>query len=118
MKSLFAIVALMALFDPAEPTANQKFLVSGNWSELKRGWNTLVLRVTDADQQPVPGAAVSVAYEMVGMPMNPPQNPVIDKGDGIYEKRIFLGMRGEWRFDTTIQLDESSDTHARVEDVQ
>lgn len=104
-------------FDPPEPTANGHYQVAGNWSELKRGWNVLVLKLTDMDQQPVNGATVTVVYDMVGMPMNPPDRPIVEKGDGVYEKQVFLGMRGTWKFDTTVNANTVEDTHSRTQEV-
>ncbi len=96
-------------FDPPEATVNNYYQIEGNWSELKKGWSTLVLKISDQDQKPVVGATVTVAYDMVGMPMNPPNKPVVDKGDGTYEKPVFVGMRGNWRFDVTVEDNARAD---------
>lgn len=100
--------------DPAEQSANGTFLVEGNWSKFARGWNVLVLHITDENQKPIAGANVAMVYEMVGMAMNPPQNPVEDKGDGYYEEKVFLGMKGDWKFDATIKVGDSQDTYSKV----
>ena len=117
--SLFAGGAALAeaRLDPPEPTVNGHYQVAGNWSELKRGWNTLVLKVTDSGQTAMTGATVKVAYDMVGMPMNPPDRPVVEKGDGIYEKRVFLGMPGSWKFDTEVTSGDVADSHGKIQEV-
>lgn len=127
--SRFAILGVLALglsaitaqaetkFDPAEPTVNGHYQVAGNWSELKHGWNTLILKVTDMNEQAVAGAKVTVVYEMVGMPMNPPDKPVEDKGDGTYEKRVFFGMKGTWKFDITVNSNSLEDTLSRQQEI-
>ena len=95
MKKILLTLALIALgatpkmtwaLDKAEATVGGKYQVSANWSELKRGWNVLTIKVEDADRNTVSGATVTVPYDMATMPMNPPQKPVLDKGEGIYEK--------------------------------
>lgn len=103
--------------DASEPTANATYQISGNWSELKRGWNTLVLKVADPTNQAVLGAQVTVTYDMVEMPMSPPEKPVEEKGDGIYEKRIFLGMKGTWLFNTVVNSNGEGDTLTRNQEV-
>lgn len=93
--------------DPAELTVQEIYQVSGNWSSLKRGWNTLILKISDSQNQSISQAKVTVKYDMATMPMNPPDNPVVEKEGGVYEKSIFLGMRGDWKFDISIARDQS-----------
>lgn len=105
-------------FDPPQVTANGQYQLEGNWSELKHGWSNLILKVTGQDQQPVIGAKVDVAYDMVGMPMNPPSKPVVDKGDGTYVKPVFVGMRGTWQFDIAVtEAVKGEDTLSRQQKV-
>ncbi len=105
-------------FDPAEPSAGGNYQVSGNWLELKRGWNVLTLQIVDSNSNPVTGAELKVIYDMVGMPMNPPNKPVEEKGEGRYNKQVFLGMRGQWKFDLTIHKDTVEDTLSHIENVK
>lgn len=104
--------------DGPELTKNGSYQIFGNWLELKRGWNTLKLKITTPKNEPVEKADVTIVYDMVNMPMDPPYKPVVEKGDGIYEKSIFLGMRGQWQFDTTINKDQTEDIHTKIQDVQ
>lgn len=104
--------------DQPEVTKNGSYEISGNWSELKRAWNTLTLKITDRNKQPVTGAKVTVVYDMVDMPMTPPERPVVEKGDGVYEKRVFPGMRGDWQFDTTVEKDNAKDTHIKIQNIK
>lgn len=104
--------------DPAELTKNGNYQIAGNWSELKRGWNTLKLYITDTANQPTTGASVKVVYDMIGMPMNPPDKPVEEKGDGNYEKQVFLGMKGDWQFDVTVNKDSIEDSLMRIENIE
>ncbi|HAZ14658.1 MAG: hypothetical protein A2X86_06220 [Bdellovibrionales bacterium GWA2_49_15] len=105
-------------FDAAEPTVNQQYKISGNWSELKRGWGILTLKVTDASEQAVTGAKVVVPYDMTTMSMHPPENAVEEKGDGLYEKKIFLGMRGTWKFNISIDSNSVVDTLTKLQDIR
>ncbi|MGK5087366.1 FixH family protein, partial [Bdellovibrionota bacterium FG-2] len=111
--STLAIFGTLALVSEtlsfADATANGTYDISGNWSELKRGWNTLTLKVVNTDQQGVTGATVSVAYDMKGMTMSPPDRPVEEK-DGAYEKKVFIGMNGTWKFDATVSAGGVDDT--------
>ena len=124
--SLFGVLTLASTaplradtrLDSPEPTAKKLFQVEGNWSELKRGWNALTLRVTDGDHRPVTGATVAVVYDMDGMPMNPPDRPVEEKGAGMYQKQVFLGMKGKWKFTTTVTAHSASDNHVKMQDVK
>ncbi|MBI2645910.1 MAG: FixH family protein [Deltaproteobacteria bacterium] len=100
--------------DPAEATTEGRFLISSNWSQLKRGWNVLVLQITNTEGQALSQANVKVSYEMEDMEMNPPDNPVEEKENGTYEKKIFLGMKGNWKFDATLEKDDVKDTLAKV----
>ena len=99
-----------ANFDQPVITQNGHYQIEGNWSELKRGWCKLILKISNQEQQPVVGAQVAVAYDMADMPMSPPNKPVLDKGDGTYEKQVFLGMRGTWQFDITVNDNTNTDT--------
>ncbi|MEK6706350.1 MAG: FixH family protein [Bdellovibrionota bacterium] len=103
--------------DAPEVTANSHYQVSGNWSQLKRGWNVLTLKVTDVAGQSIIGATVTVDYDMVEMPMSPPNKPVEDKGGGFYEKRVFLGMKGKWKFDITVNSNAVEDTLIKIQEV-
>ncbi len=102
------------VLDPADLTVQGVYQVSSNWSTLKRGWNVLILRVLDSQNQPVSSAKVIVKYDMATMPMNPPDKPVIEKEDGIYEKSIFLGMKGNWKFDISIAEESQNDTLSKT----
>ena len=106
------------VFDTAEPTVNNQYQISGNWSELKRGLGILTLKITDTSAQSVTGANVVVAYDMATMPMNPPDKPVEEKGDGVYEKRVFLGMRGTWKFNLSIKANSVEDTLTKLQDIR
>lgn len=97
-------------FTSAQITRNGLYQIEGNWSELKHGWSKLVLKISNQNQQLVAGAKVNVAYEMIGMPMNPPNKPVVDMGDGTYEKQVFIGMKGTWQFDITVDSNAEQDT--------
>ena len=103
--------------DAAEPTANGSYQISANWSELKRGWNQLVFQLTDANQQLVSGAIVTIKYNMIGMNMDPPDNPVVETQSGVYEKKIFLGMNGNWKFDSRVIKQSVEDTHSKTQGV-
>ena len=117
--SFFSIstASLATEFSPREPGTNSIYFVGGNWLELQRGWNTLKLKITASDESVVTGADVTVNYDMLGHSMHPPIKPVIEVGDGVYEKQVFLGMRGAWKFDTHIQKDATEDTHSKTQDV-
>ena len=104
--------------DAAEPTVNKQYQISGNWSEIKRGWGVLTLKVTNADEQAVTGAKVVTTYEMATMPMNPPDRPVEEIGEGIYEKKIFVGMRGPWKFNISVTVNSVEDTLTRLQDIR
>lgn len=110
-------VSLLAL-DSAESTNNNSYQVVGNWSELKRGWNTLILVVTEGNNEAVVGATITVSYDMVDMKMDPPDKPVEEKENGRYEKRVFLGMKGKWKFDTTIRKDQLEDALTKVQEIK
>ncbi len=122
---IFTILVMGGIISPtyaAEPTAQGYFLVSGNWAQLKRGGNVLVLKITDSESKALTQANVKVAYDMVEMSMNPPDNPVEEKENGVYEKKIFLGMKGHWKFKTTIAVgplpDPLKDTHEKVQEIK
>jgi len=125
MKNVFGFLVLAALvgfsqisfaFDQPELSTNGTYQIEGNWSELKRGWNILTIRVTDvATQQPVLAEKLKIVYDMVGMPMAPPNNPNIEKGLGEYEQKIFLGMSGKWKFDIQLISETSEDSFSKVE---
>ena len=97
---LFMAVTVQAVtqFDPPELTANGQYQVEGNWSQLKRGWNVLIVKISSPTQQPLAGLKLDIAYDMVGMPMSPPNKTIVDKKDGTYEKQVFFGMQGDWKF--------------------
>lgn len=97
-------------FDPPQVTANGQYQIEANWSELKRGWSVLVLRIINQDHQAISGGKVEVAYNMVSMDMNPPDKPIVDKGDGTFEKQVFLGMKGGWKFDISIDDKSNADS--------
>lgn len=105
-------------FDPAELTTNGNYQIEGNWSQLKRGWNLLVIKVSTPTQQPLVGINLGVIYDMVGMPMSPPDKPVVDKRDGTYEKQVFIGMKGDWKFDLKLTDAAKFDLFTRQQRVQ
>lgn len=107
-----------APLDSPELTQNQAYQVSGNWSQLKRGWNVLQLKILNQENKSLLKAQVTVAYDMATMPMNPPNNPIEEKENGVYEKKIFLGMKGDWKFDVTIEKDSKKDTFAKVVNIK
>jgi hypothetical protein len=122
MKTLIAFLALStAVFtqsvsadtipttDQAERTVAGQYWITGNWSALKRGWNVLSLYVTDQNSVPVNEAQVTVDYDMASHSMNPPKAQVEARGNGIYEARIFLGMRGGYRYDITVKQGDVQD---------
>ena len=102
---------------PGRPTANGHYTIKGNWSDLKHGNNTLILQVSDASGAPVSGATVDIGYDMVEMPMNAPDKPVIEKQNGQYEKSIFTGMKGDWQFDITITKNGIEDTLTKIHNI-
>jgi hypothetical protein len=104
--------------DPGEFTVNGKYKIAVNWSELKRGWNSLILKITDAEENRVSEASVTVTYDMIGMPMNPPDKPVEEKSASVYEKKVFLGMQGKWQFDISVIKNTVEDTLKRIEDIK
>lgn len=99
----------------SQPSTNGVYLVSGNWDALKRSWNNLSLTILDNEQKPVEAAVITLKYDMVGMPMDPPISPIIEKGNGVYETRVFLGMRGSYKFDFTIDKDGEQDTFSTTQ---
>ena len=101
--------------DQPEPTVNGTYQIEANWSELTRGWNVLQLTITDSQQHPVLGSGLEITYDMVGMPMGPPNNPVVEIGNGQYEKKIFLGMSGKWQFDMKMSNNGSEDSFSKVQ---
>ncbi|MBI2521871.1 MAG: hypothetical protein HYV97_15755 [Bdellovibrio sp.] len=105
-------------FDVAEPTVNNQYQISGNWSELKRGWGILTLKITNTEEQSVTGAKVVIPYDMATMSMRPPEYAVEEKGEGIYEKKIFLGMRGAWKFNISIDSNSVVDTLTKLQDIR
>ena len=50
--------------------------------------------------------------------MNPPNNPGVEKGEGLYEKKIFLGMSGEWQFDMKLTAAGAEDTFSKTQMTQ
>jgi len=104
--------------DPAENADHNRYKIAANWSELKTGWNTLTMQITSPDAIPTTEAMVEVVYDMVGMPMKPPQKPVVEKGDGYYEKQVFFGVAGNWKLDMTIMSGEVEDTHSKIEYIE
>lgn len=103
--------------DPPEKTVDGKYVVSANWSELKRGWNTLTVQISQ-DGTALTGAQVKIDYAMVSMPMPAPVRPVVEKDGGVYEKQVFPGMAGRWRFDIQIKKDAGSDHLSRFVDIR
>ena len=111
----FGSIAFATTFDPAERTQKGHYEITGNWSELKRGTNTLVLKITDSNtHEAVAGAAVTVDYDMVEMPTNPPNNAINETAPGTYEKVVFLGMRGQWKFHTLVDKSSLQDEHDQI----
>jgi hypothetical protein len=127
MKKMIAVAFLCGIstlsfadsvkFDPAEASANGMYHIAGTWSQLKTSWDNLDLNVVDDHNQPVAGATVTIKYQMVGMPMGTPDRPVVDKGDGVYEKQVFLGMRGKWQFDVLVNKGSTQDSLTHFQDV-
>ena len=114
----FTIVCLGQLtfaLGPREPSANGLYQIEANWTDLKRGWNILTFVVTDANQQPVSRQNIDMVYDMIGMPMSPPNNPVVEKGNGNYEKKIFLGMSGTWKFDMKLKVNNVEDKFTKTQ---
>ena len=103
--------------DVPEVTQNGNFQITGNWQQLRHGWKALSLKVTDQAKHPVVGAQVKVKYEMLEMPMNPPDKAVVEKGDGIYEKSIFIGMGGRWQFDIQVSAGTTTDSLTKIADI-
>jgi hypothetical protein len=99
------------------PTANGHYTIKGNWSDLKHGNNTLILQVSDASGASVSGATVGIGYDMVEMPMNAPDRPVVEKQNGQYEKSIFTGMKGDWQFDITVTKNGIEDTLTKIHNI-
>ena len=99
-----------------ELSLNGHYQVEANWSQLKRGWNTLLIKLTDENQKTVSGAKLTLRYDMAGMAMNPPDKPILDKGNGDYEKQVFIGMNGGWKFELTIE-GLNTDTYVRDQKV-
>lgn len=118
LNSELAIAEGSYALDTSEPTKNGFYQISANWSELRRGWNTLTFQVYDSEQKSIATDEVSVSYDMESMPMDPPDEPIIDKGDGLYEKRIFLGMRGGWKFDFKLSKNKVEDTYSKSQAVR
>ena len=129
MKQVFNRIAMLGIlcmgltafaqtkFDPAEVTSKGTYQVEANWSQLKRGWNLLVIKVSTPTQQPLAGLNLSVDYDMMGMPMSPPNKPIVDKKDGTYEKQVFMGMPGDWKFDLKLSDAAKADTFTRQQRV-
>jgi hypothetical protein len=77
MKLILATLGLIlssgaGIFACPEQTVNHQYWVNTNLSDMKRGWNTMTIKVTDLLNQPVAGATVTVDYDMTDMEMNPP----------------------------------------------
>lgn len=87
-----------AKMDPPQVSKLGSYQVSLNGVELKKGKNTLLISLVDSTGLPMIAADLALAYDMVGMSMNPPVKPIVDHGDGTYETEVFLGMRGNWSF--------------------
>lgn len=125
MKNCLAIVvtALFSIhfanadtkFDPPEASQHGVYQIAANWSEMHHGWSVLTIKLTDATKAPVKGAELQIDYDMTGMPMSPPQKPVVEKDEGIYEKKVFFGMTGEYFFDFKIKAKSSEDTFSHKE---
>lgn len=56
-----------------------------------------------------------MTYDMTGMPMDPPNNPIIEKGKGQYEKKILLGMSGKWKFDMKMMNKTVEDSFSKIQ---
>ncbi len=114
---LIAFSQLSIALDQPEATVNGAYQVEGNWSGLKLGWNMLELKITDASGQSVIGETLDMTYDMVGMPMSPPNNSIIEKGNGQYEKKIFLGMSGKWKFDMKLTKNTIEDSFSKIQNI-
>ena len=68
------------------------------------------LKITTLEKESVLGAKITLDYDMTEMEMNPPKKPIVEKPDGVYETQVYLGMKGEWKFDFTIEKDQNVDT--------
>ena len=79
----------------------------------------LTIQISDANNKATQVENMTIIYDMVDMPMNPPDNAIEDKGNGLYEKKIFLGMRGGWKFDFKINEQASGeDTYSKTQVVK
>ncbi len=100
--------------DAVEPTANGHFKISGNWSSLLRGRNTLELQIFDENNQGLSQATVVVDYNMEDMDMSPPATAVNEANGGLYTKTVQMGMRGNWDYDVTITKNGLTDSLHKI----
>ena len=114
---LVGFAHLSFALDQPEVSTGGNYEIQANWSELKHGWNILTIQVSDMNQHPVLNENIEIAYDMVGMTMNPLNNAVVEKGNGLYEKKIFLGMPGKWKFDMKLSYENSEDNFSKVQAV-
>jgi YtkA-like len=93
---------------PAATQQNVHISLITDPSPPRRGSNTLRVRITGADGQPVAGAQVSVTFYMpampaMGMAAMRASTSLADKGDGKYEGDLTLSSGGTWQVTVTIQ---------------
>lgn len=108
LASSVSVFAQNELVNDSDNTLHGTYQVNANWADMKRGWNVLSMRITNSKDEEISEAAVNVDYDMVGMPMDPPKNPAEETTAGTYETKVFLGMRGNWKFDVKIQAKDDT----------
>jgi Cu(I)/Ag(I) efflux system membrane fusion protein len=69
----------------------------------RKGTNTVRIKVTDAQGQPVTDAKVRVAYTMAMPGMEVEEIKAVHTDSGVYEAVVDLGMKGAWDIQILIQ---------------
>ena len=98
---------------PAQAQANAELTTDPN--PPHKGSNTVRVKLTAQDGQPIAGANVTVTFYMAAMPamgMAPMKTVVnaTDKGGGMYEGKSDLGSGGTWQ--VTIRAQQNGQTIA------
>jgi RND family efflux transporter MFP subunit len=90
------------------PSSQISAELTTNPSPPHKGKNDLNVKLTSADEKPVPGAAVAVQFFMAGMPQMGMAEmkttaQLNDRGNGAYAGQIDLGSGGTWQVTITAQ---------------
>jgi hypothetical protein len=94
------VAALLSVTAACSP-ANRAATVTAAWTlepaaPVTGETTRVVLRLRDAQGQPVPGAALRIEAHMSHPGMSPVIAPLHDRGGGAYDATLALTMAGRW----------------------